>query len=246
MQKKAANQLPLRNDKKRRVCLSCGDPLPPRHRRYCANSCRQNLLASLNRRTGLLRALNTRYATFYFTEFVIIMDLLPYDAEQIYSFMLPRSMGKKPVEDFCELSNMLGQRWWQERDRTKKRYMASQHVLEQACKPPRTKESVIPGTLSVPAVRKSSLITLELKPDKLTFNNINEQIKQAYRRQAKKHHPDLGGNPATFLKIQEAYELLLHWAKNPTFVRKSGFPDKWLYEGAYNRWIQPVMQRKQK
>jgi len=244
MHKRAANQLPQRNNEKRRVCLSCGGVLPPRHRRYCANSCRQNLLASLNRRTGLLKALNTRYATFYFTEFVIVMDLLPYDAEQIYSFMLPRTPGKKPVEDFCELSNMLGQKWWQERDRTKKRYLASQHVLEQAKRPPRTKESVIPGTLTVPSVRRSSLITLELKPDELTLKNMQEQIKQAYRRQAKKHHPDLGGNAKAFLKIQEAYELLIHWAKHPTFIRKSGFPDKWLYEGAYNRWIQPVMPRK--
>ncbi|MBT8340286.1 MAG: J domain-containing protein, partial [Desulfatitalea sp.] len=186
------------------------------------------------------------YATFYFTDFVIVMDLLPYDMEQIYSYMLPRSPGRKPVDDFCDLSNMLGQRWWNERNRTKKRYVASQHVLDQAQRPCRSKETVIPGTLAVPAVRQSSLVTLNLKPDTLTFANMHDQIKQAYRRQAKKHHPDLGGDAQAFLKIQQAYEMLIDWTRNPTFIRKSGFPDKWLYEGAYNRWIQPIMPRRNK
>lgn len=238
--------LPSRTADKKRICLSCGDALPPRHRRYCANACRQNLLASLNRRTGLLRALNTRYATFYFTEFVIVMDLLLYNKEQIFSYMLPRSLGKKPVEDFCDLSNMLGTQWWNERNRTKKRYLASEYLLEQAQKPIQPKDTVIPATLAVPAVRGSSLITLELRADDLNFSNLNSRIKQAYRRQAKKHHPDIGGNAQAFLKIQEAYEKLIHWSKNPTYIRRSGFPDKWLYEGANNRWIQPVIRRRSK
>jgi len=237
--------LPARKPDKKRICLACGDPLPPRHRRYCANECRQNLLATLNRRTGLLRALNTRYATFYFTDFMIVMDMLLYDNEQIYSYMLPRSLGKKPVDDFCELSNMLGTLWWNERNRTKKRYLASQLIIEQANKSEQSKDTVIPATLAVPNVRSSSLITLELKAAQLNFSNMQSMIKQAYRRQVKKHHPDIGGNAHTFRKIQEAYEKLLDWTKNPTFIRRSGFPDKWLYEGAYNRWIQPVAKRKQ-
>lgn len=228
----------------RRICLACGGELPRRHRRYCALACRQQLLASLNRRTGLLRALNTRYATFYFTESNIIMDVLPYDMEQIFSYVLPRTYGKKPVDDFCDLSNMLGTEWWNERNRTKKRYLASRRVLDCAKKPVQPKESVIPATLAVPAVRTSSLVTLELRPDELTAANMHGCIKQAYRRQVKKHHPDLGGDAQAFVKIQEAYEKLIDWCKHPTFIRRSGFPDKWLYEGAYNRWIQPVVRRR--
>jgi predicted nucleic acid-binding Zn ribbon protein len=236
--------LPVRQDAPRRTCLACGGALPPRHRRYCANECRMQLLATLNRRTGLLKALNIRYATFHFTEFVIVMDMLPYDREQIFSYMLPRSFGKKPVADFCDLSNMLGSQWWDIRDRTKKRYVASERLLQQARKPPLPKEAVIPSALIVPSVRASSLIALELRAGDLSPANMQGRIKQAYRRQVKRHHPDIGGNARMFRTIQEAYEKLIEWSKNPTYVRRSGFPDKWLYEGLNNRWRQPIVQRK--
>lgn len=206
-------------------------------------ACRQTLLASLNRRAGLLRALNTRYATFYFTDYVIIMDLLLYDAEQIYSYMLPRSLGKKPVEDFCDLSNHLGSAWWNERNRTKKRYLASRHVLEQARMLNASKERVVPMELAVPAVSSINLVSLELCTSDLSTLDLEIRIKRAYRRLVKKHHPDIGGQTQAFLKIQEAYESLLHWAKHPTFLRRRGFPDKWLYEGAADRWIQPIVNR---
>jgi predicted nucleic acid-binding Zn ribbon protein len=229
---------------RKRTCMACGDLLPPRHRRYCSNACRQQLFYSLNRRTGLLRALNTRYATFYFTDGIIVMDLLPYDLEQIYSYILPRGSGRKPVDDFCSLSNMLGAQWWHERNRTKKRYLASQHVLAQALKTDKPKETIIPVTLSVPSVRSGSLITLELNAADLTLANMHARIKQAYRCQVKKHHPDIGGTAQAFVKIQEAYEKLIDWSRNPTYVRRGGFTDKWLYEGTNNRWIQPAPQNR--
>lgn len=235
---------PTRIYHKRRTCMACGNPLPPRHRRYCANACRLQLLHSLNRRTGLLRALNTRYATFHFTDLMIILDLLPYDMEQIYSYMLPRGLGRKPVDDFCDMSNMLGTQWWNERYRTKKRYLASRHVLAQARETALPTTAVIPATLSMPAVRVGNLIALELEAADLTLANMRARIKQAYRCQVKKHHPDLGGSAQAFIKIQEAYEKLLDWSRNPTYVRRGGFTDKWLYEGAYNRWIQPMAQRR--
>ena len=93
-------------------------------------------------RTGLLQTLSIRYATFYFTEFMIVMDLLPYDSKQIYSYMLPRTAGRKPVEDFCELSNILGNLWWNEKNRTKKRYLASKEVLDRAGGGPAPLESL--------------------------------------------------------------------------------------------------------
>jgi hypothetical protein len=226
------------------MCLACGETLPPRHRRYCSMVCKQQLLASLNRRAGLLRALNIRYATFYFTQFVIIMDMLPYDCDQIHSYMLVRKPGSKPVEDFCELSNTLGTVWWNEKNRTKKRYLASQFLLDQATKPDAPVERVIPTELVIPAVSNSNLISLDLKVAQMTSSRLESLIKQAYRRQAKKHHPDIGGNAQTFVRIKDAYEKLIKWARHPTYARKRGFPDKWLYEGAYDRWIQPIIFRK--
>jgi hypothetical protein len=207
-------------------------------------ACRQQLMGSLNRRTGLLRALNTRFATFYFTEFIIVMDLLPYGTEQIYSYMLPRSHGKKPVDDFCMLSNLLGTVWWDVRNRTKKRYVASQHVLDKASKPDAPKETVIPAAVTVPSIRAGSLISLELKTSDLNLVDLEERIKRAYRRQVKIHHPDLGGSAQAFVKIHDAYEKLIFWAKNPSFIRRNGFPDKWLYQGEFNRWGYPILIKK--
>lgn len=40
-----------------------------------------------------------------------------------------------------------------------------------------------------------------------------EEIKQAYRRLASKHHPDKGGDTSTFQQIQEAYDNLIDPAK---------------------------------
>ncbi len=36
-----------------------------------------------------------------------------------------------------------------------------------------------------------------------------------------------------------AYEDLLSWTENPTFLKKRGFPDKWFYDGYRNKWLQP-------
>jgi hypothetical protein len=68
-------------------------------------------------------------------------------------------------------------------------------------------------------------------------------IKTAYRQQALKHHPDHGGDAASFRKIHQAYEELLTWAENPSFVRRRGFPDKWFYDSTTNRWVQPTPHR---
>ena len=48
-------------------CLSCGTTENMGTRKYCSVVCRKKLRYQLNVRTGLLKALNARYATFYFT-----------------------------------------------------------------------------------------------------------------------------------------------------------------------------------
>jgi hypothetical protein len=233
------HQMPMPFQDQQPRCLSCGAVLENRRRRYCTIDCRQRLKDSLNRRTGLLKALNIRYATFYFTSFVIVMDILPYDCRQIFSFMLPRRNGRQPVDDYCTLSNLLGNAWWAEKKRTHKRYLASRHILNQAVKTLSSPDSVIPLQRTFPAVKKSSLMALQLEKSDLRSTRLQHTIKLAYRRQAKKHHPDLGGDIHAFRKLHEAYLKLIEWSKNPTFIRSTGLPDKWLYEGYSNRWLQP-------
>ena len=155
--------------------------------------------------------------------------------------MLPRSTKRLPVEDFCVLSEALGKAWWAEQGRTKKRYRASQHVLALATPANPDSHGVIPYESAVPSVKGAAMMSLKFdrKADDKDPDALARRIKRAYREQVKRHHPDLGGKPATFRKIQEAYEALIDWARNPTFVRRSGFPDKWFYDGYAQRWVQP-------
>ncbi len=231
------------NGKRVKTCLSCGEPLTDKRRRYCSQNCRGRLRSYLNRRTGLLAALNTRYATFYFNPSTIVMDVLPYGTEQIYSFAACRNPGKKPVDDFCGMARFLGKVWWTERDRTKKRYLASLCVLDKAQRTDSPLSAIIPRSVTVPAVKKADLKILSLRGEDLVPNGLSSKIKNAYRTQAKKLHPDLGGKASDFRRLQEAYEKLISWSRNPTFFRYSGFTDKWLYEGCFNRWIQPAAIR---
>jgi hypothetical protein len=224
----------------RRHCLSCGTDRNMSRRKYCSIECRQKLRYHLNIRTGLLRALSTRYATFYFTTSLIFLDVLPYGSASLFSFLFPRSPGLKPVDDFGRLCNVLGRAWWAEKQRTNKRYIATQHVLEKAKNDNTSPKSIKPFEIVEPARMAKSLTFLKLGREDLDSPQLQRVIKSAYRQQAKTHHPDQGGDAAVFLRVQQAYEQLMDWAENPTFTRRRGFPDKWFYEGATNRWIQPA------
>ncbi len=227
-------------DKTGNSCLSCGTFANMKNRRYCSVSCRQKLRQTLNRRTGLLKALNARYATFYFTDSMIIMDVLPYGSTELFSFLFPRQPKKKPCDDFSQMANILGDLWWSEKKRSNKSYIASQQVLRQATRDNGRLDSVKPIVLETPTVKGASILHLKLGKSDLETRNYKEIIKKTYRKQAKKHHPDLGGDSAIFRKIHKAYEDLLDWAESPTFIKRSGFPDKWFYCGEQNRWVQPI------
>ncbi len=220
-------------------CLSCGTAENMGRRKYCSIDCRQRLRYNLNMRSGLLKALNTKFATFYFTESMIFLDVLPYGAVNLFSFIFPRTTGKKPAEDFCTMANVLGNAWWAEKRRTNKRYIATQHILERA-KNKNTTSSIKPFEIVKPARMANSLTFLKLDRSDLDSPQLQKIIKSAYRQQAKRHHPDQGGDAAVFRKVYEAYEQMMDWAENPTFTRRRGFPDKWFYEGSTNRWIQPA------
>lgn len=210
------------------------------NRRYCSVACRQRLKYQLDIRTGLLKALNARYATFYFTTSEIILDVLVGGSMEICSFIYPRSPGKKPVNDFIKLSNYLGKEWWTEKRRTEKRYLANRVVLDKAGKRMQERKGGFPGETTTPVHLKNHLTCLRLSKDDLESSEALGYIKSAYRKMAKLHHPDQGGDSAKFLKIHEAYQHLVEWSKSPVFVKRRGFTDKWFYDGMRNKWVQPL------
>lgn len=222
------------------ACLSCGSRENMARKRYCSVSCRQELRRKLNQRTGLLKALNTRYATFYFTDSCIVMDVLPYQSKRIYSFIYPRSAKRTPARDFSIMANLLGKAWWKERQRTNKTYLASRHVLEQAVGRTNKTGDVRPMEFRYPALCRDALVHLDLRSKDLETPAMEEVIRRAYRKQVFLHHPDKGGSAHRFMKITKAYEDLLEWAISPSFTRRRGFPDKWFYDGERNQWIQPA------
>ena len=58
----------------------------------------------------------------------------------------------------------------------------------------------------------------------LTRDATADDIKKAYRKLAREHHPDKGGDPEKFKKVQEAYEVLSDPEKRENFDR-FGTPD---------------------
>ena len=221
-------------------CLSCGTSENLGRRRYCSIDCRQKLRYTLDLRTGLLKTLNTRYATFYFTDVMIIMDVLPYYSKEIFSFIYPRSTGKKPAEDYCIMSDILGNRWWAEKKRTNRNYLATRLLIENAIHNDPAFCPVMPPEIKIPAVKKASLIHLKLGKSDLNSPELEKIIKSAFRLQVKKHHPDLGGDTDTFRRIHQAYLELISWAENPSYLKRRGFPDRWFYDSNKNRWLQPA------
>jgi DnaJ-class molecular chaperone len=53
----------------------------------------------------------------------------------------------------------------------------------------------------------------------LTRDATSDDVKKAYRKLAREHHPDKGGDPEKFKKVQEAYEILSDPQKRENFDR---------------------------
>lgn len=238
------NEIVMAENVRPNRCLSCGTAENMKNRKYCSIRCRQNLRQKLNTRSGLLQALNTRYATFYFSDTAIIMDVLPCGHKEIFRYQQLRTSGLKPSEDFSKMTNMLGNAWWEEEKRTNKKYLASRQVLEMATRHAVSLLSVRPSVIKVPAVKTESLNYLKIDKNDLRSADLRKIIKNAYRSQAKVHHPDRGGYAVSFRKLHEAYKELLYWADSPSFNCRRGFPDKWFYDGENKKWVQPIPAKK--
>jgi len=225
---------------KQNWCLSCGTTKNMKKKRYCSIKCRQKLRLKLNMRSGFLQALNARYATFYFSDTKITMDVIPRGFREIFRYTALRVPGRKPGEDFSKMADVLGTAWWEELKRTNRQYLASRHVLGLATREAVSVVALRPLQVKIPTIQKKYLDFLSIDKSQLESPELRKLVKDAYRRQAKIHHPDIGGSAATFRSIHDAYKKLLLWAENPVFVRRRGFTDKWFYDGENKKWVQPI------
>jgi hypothetical protein len=226
--------------KKKNYCLSCGTTENINNRRYCSVRCRQNLRQKLNMKSGLLQALNTRYATFYFSDTMIILDVVPHGIKEIFRYTVKRKENSNPAADFNIMTNKLGEEWWVVLNSTSKNYIATQHVLKLATRHAISDGLQRPRLIKIPTVKMEYLKCLEIKKTDLGSHELDLIIKTAYRRQVKIHHPDLGGKAADFRKIHNAYKELLRWSNNPIYIPRRGFPHKWYYNGESKKWVQPT------
>ncbi len=238
--REASLKYPLQTAPPLRCCLSCGTTENMRRRKYCSMACRQRLHRRLDQRTGLLQAINARYATFHFTTRIVVMDVVVGFSPVVYSFLFPRRPGQVPADDFGCLADHLGRLWWAEQRRTRKRYLASRLVLDGALQRSVPRRQVAAPSFRLASVRQDLLIQLAIDRASLDGPDPEGSIKRAFRRQAHRCHPDLGGDGASFRRLRAAYEELLVWAESPTFIQRRGFPDRWFYDGARNGWVQPV------
>lgn len=207
-------------------------------RRYCSKECRTELLRQLDIMSGLLRALETRYASFSFTDAVLVLDVVTNGSKKGYRFLYKRKRNSMPAHDLYRMADELGSKWWEKQKQTGKRYRASRHVFESAA------QSTIPCALVTPLEIRSpfrigkSLMCLNLRYEDLNSQNSHRAVKSAYRREALKHHPDRGGNSASFRKVNSAYEDLLHWLEAPELRTRRGIPGKWFFDG--KKWKSPL------
>jgi predicted nucleic acid-binding Zn ribbon protein len=171
-------------DQSQHRCLSCGTTEDMKDRRYCSLRCRQQLRQKLNTRNGLLQALNTRYATFYFSDTMIIMDVVPHGIKEIFRYTSLRSAGNSPADDFSQMTNVMGNAWWEEENRTAKKYLASRHVLELAQRCAISPLLLRPKLIKVPTIKTRAMNYLKIDKTDIDSDELPKIIKNAYRRQS--------------------------------------------------------------
>jgi hypothetical protein len=75
--------------------------------------------------------------------------------------------------------------------------------------------------VTVPPDRRDALAVLRLPP-----SADAAAVKRAYRKLARAHHPDLGGDTARFHELQQAYELLIAAGPAPRRPARRGRPSR--------------------
>lgn len=225
---------------KRKTCLSCGAALDKRKRRYCSKRCKDLLLFALRWLKNLLLAINTNYATFSFSEKLLIVNVLPYRSNEVLSYFYKRNPGKSPADDLKSMCIELSREWYDKNKQSGCRALAAVHILNKGQKGVISEDSIRP----VSKISRSN-IQKQLKALKLSIRDIHsevskERVRAAYRKQALKTHPDVGGDGEKFKIVSESYQEIIEWLKNPHFVISHGVPGKWSYDGDSYKWKTPL------
>jgi len=237
------NSVVTTSARRSRRCLACGtEKIEPR-RRYCSDECRRQILWVLALSKGLLKAFNARYAAFSFTPEHVILDVIPAWSNAISRFTRPRTNGCKPAEDLKCLVLDWGREWHGLVGNRNSRSYASMHLLRENHKEDLDPSAIKPDKKRRPRLSKperDSLKLLKLERESLSPDCCREKIKAAYKKMAKIHHPDVGGDAEMFKRLNEAHRQMLGWAENPQFTSRKALPDSWSYDGATSRWYPPL------
>ncbi len=226
------------------LCLACGEaPIPKRKRRYCSDKCKKRLDFALYICTGLVQALRARYAAFSYTECALILDVLPSGSRVISRFVWNRTSHKTVADDLLDLVERAGQDWYAMEEETGSSWWASQHLLDRASRRDIPASAVLPVSRQTPQLNhkeKNALKLFKLTKQEILSGMGLQQLKSAYRKKAKIHHPDKGDKTNRFVKINEAHAELLNWAQNPRFSSRAALPNGWCYDSSKNRWAPPA------
>lgn len=230
---------PINGNQKK--CLACGGKLGKRRRRYCSKECKDRLVFALGWLKNFLLALNTNYATFSFSDQLLVVNVLPHRSRDVFSFFYDRKDGRTPAEDLKTMCLDLSREWYHKNQQTRCRNLASMYVLN------KQKKGLISRDTIRPLIRRTRTnVQQQLKCLKLSIKDVDsdkseERVKAAYRREAMRTHPDIeGGDGARFRIVSEAYHELITWLKKPTFICERGVPEKWSYDGAGFKWRTPL------
>lgn len=241
---KSLNLIPSQTDEnKSKRCLACGNGDMKGRRRYCSNDCRQQMFWVLSLSKGLLRAFNARYAAFSFDRRFVILDILPVWSRGISRFILERSAGVKPAEDLKRLILKSGQEWYGIIGNRNSQSYATLILLSKNHDKDIAPSSIKPNKMTRPRFskpEKEAVRQLKLRTEELRAEGPVKKIKSAYKRLAKVHHPDMGGDAEKFKKLNEAHQQMLSWAENPQFTSRKALDDCWSYDGATNKWSPPL------
>jgi len=227
----------------KRKCLSCGSTRIGTGRRYCSKGCREQMVWVLSLSKGLLRAFNARYAAFSFDRNFVVLDILPVWSREISRFLSLRTNGNKPADDLKRLVLHSGSEWYRLIHNRTSRSYASLLLLKKNHNNALAPDSIKPDERKRPKmskVERQSMKLLELKVEELFSDAHVTRIKRAYKKLAKVHHPDVGGDAEKFKRLNAAHQQMLIWAENPHFTSRKALLDCWSYDGSTNRWSPPL------
>jgi len=228
---------------KRGRCLSCGDACGNLRKRYCSVECRKQMHWVLSLSKGLLSIFNTRYASFSFDKSHVILDILPVWSKDISRFMGKRIPGNKPAADLKNVILQSGSDWHGLIHNNNSRSYASLFLLKKNSDKKLPVKAMRPDIRPKPKfskAQKESIKLLDLAVDDFIIGGHKSRIKSAYKKMAKVHHPDVGGDPEKFKKINDAHQQMLLWAENPQFTSKKALMDCWSFDSTTNKWTPPL------